>query len=227
MDEGTLQHGLAALVDAELVYQRGRVPQATYVFKHALIRDAAYQSLLKSTRQLYHRQIAKVVEVRFPEITETQPELLAYHYTEAGLHAQAVAYWQQAGQRAIQRSAHVEAIAHLTQGLRLLALLPDTPERLQGELTCQLSLGTSLLATKGHAAPEVEHAYAQARRLCEQMGETPQVLMALQGLFTFYLGKAAFQTTQALGEDILTRQPGRDREHFQLIAHRVLASTHF
>jgi class 3 adenylate cyclase/predicted ATPase len=227
MDEETLQHGLAALVDAELVYQRGSVPQATYVFKHALIRDAAYQSLLKSTRQLYHQQIAQVLEGRFPEIKEIQPELLAHHYTEAGLQTQAVAYWQQAGQHAIQRSAHVEAIAHLTQGLELLAMLPDTPERLQDELTCQLSLGTSLLATKGHAAPEVERAYARARRLCQQMGETPQLLMALQGLFTFYLGKAEFQTTRDLGEELLRRESGREHEHFLLIAHRVLASTHF
>ncbi len=227
MDEETLQHGLAALVDAELVYQRGRLPQAIYVFKHALIRDAAYQSLLKSTRQLYHQQIAQVLEGRFPEITETQPELLAQHFTEAGLHTQAVAYWQQAGQHALQRSAHVEAIAHLTQELALLAMLPDTPERLQDELTCQLSLGTSLLATKGHAASEVEHAYARARRLCQQMGETPQLLMALQGLFTFYLGKAEFQTTRDLGEELLRRASGREKEHFLLIAHRVLASTHF
>jgi class 3 adenylate cyclase/predicted ATPase len=227
MDEGTLQHGLAALVDAELIYQRGRVPQATYVFKHALIRDAAYQSLLKSTRQLYHQQIAQVLEARFPEIKETQPELLAHHYTEAGLHTQAVAYWQQAGQRAIQRSAHVEAIAHLTQGLELLAMLPDTPERIRQELTCQLSLGTSLLATKGHAAPEVERAYAQARRLCQRMGETAQLLMALQGLFTFYLGKAEFQTTRDLGEELLRHESGREKEPFLLIAHRVLASTHF
>jgi class 3 adenylate cyclase len=203
LDERTLQHGLAALVDAELIYQRGLVPQATYVFKHALIRDAAYQSLLKSTRQLYHQQIARVLEARFPEIKETQPELLAHHYTEAGLQIQAIAYWQQAGQYAIQRSAHVEAIAHLTRGLELLAMLPDTPDRAQEELTCQLALGTSLLATKGHAAPEVERAYARARRLCQRMGDTPQLLMALQGLFSFYLGKAEFQTTRDLGEELL------------------------
>jgi class 3 adenylate cyclase/predicted ATPase len=227
MDEGTLQHGLAALVDAELIYQRGRVPQATYVFKHALIRDAAYQSLLKSTRQFYHQQIAHVLEARFPEIKETQPELLAHHYTEAGRHTQAIAYWQQAGQHAIQRSAHAEAIAHLTRELQLLATLPDTPERLQVELTCQLALGTSLLATKGHAAPEVEHAYARARKLCQRMGETPQLLMALQGLFSFYLGKAEFRTTRDLGEELLGRESEGEKEPFQLVAHRILASTHF
>src|SRR5437667_12207330 len=98
-----LQHELRRLVEAELVYQRGVPPQATYVFKHALIQDAAYQSLLKSTRQQYHQRIAQVLETRFPETAETQPELLAHHYTEAGLIAQAVGYWQKAGQRASER----------------------------------------------------------------------------------------------------------------------------
>jgi len=102
------------------VYQRGLLPQAAYTFKHALIQDAAYQSLLKSTRQQYHQRITHVLEEQFPEITGTQPELLAYHCTEAGLSEQAVAYWYKAGQSAIQRSAHVEAIAHLRQGLEFL-----------------------------------------------------------------------------------------------------------
>ena len=106
-----LQQGLKQLVEAELVYQRGLPPQAHYLFKHALIQDTAYQSLLKSTRQQYHQQIAQVLAERFPETVETQPELVAHHYTEAGLIAQAIPYWQQAGQRAIQRSANVEAIS--------------------------------------------------------------------------------------------------------------------
>ena len=117
LDEGTLQHGLKQLVEAELVYQRGLLPQAHYLFKHALIQDTAYQSLLKSTRQQSHRQIAQVLEERFPETVETQPELVAHHYTEAGLIEQAIPYWQQAGERATQRSAYVEAVAHLTKGL--------------------------------------------------------------------------------------------------------------
>ena len=111
------------------------------VFKHALIQDAAYQSLLRSTRQQYHQRIAQVLEARFPEIGETQPELLAHHYTEAGLMAQAIPYWQRAGQRAIERSANVEAISHLTKGLELLTTLPDTPERTQQELALQIALG--------------------------------------------------------------------------------------
>src|SRR5207302_3116675 len=105
LDEGTLQQGLRQLVEAELLYQRGIPPQATYLFKHALIQDAAYQSLLRSTRQQHHQRIAQVLEARFPETAATQPELLAHHYTEAGVLTQAILYWQRAGQRAIERSA--------------------------------------------------------------------------------------------------------------------------
>src|SRR4029434_6134770 len=107
VDERILQQGLRRLGEAELLYQRGRPPQATYLFKHALVQETAYQSLLKSKRQQYHHQIAHVVEVRCTEATETQPELVAHHYTEAGLGAQAIPYWQRAGQRASRRSAHV------------------------------------------------------------------------------------------------------------------------
>ena len=124
MEESMLRQGLVQLVDAELLYQRGLPPQARYTFKHVLIQDAAYQSLLRSTRRQYHRQIAQVLEERFPETRETHPELLAHHYTEAGLSAQAIPYWQQAGQRAIERSANVEAINHLTKGLEVLKTLP-------------------------------------------------------------------------------------------------------
>ncbi len=116
LDEATLQARLAQLVEAELLYQRGRPPRARYVFKHALIQDAAYASLLKSTRQQVHQQIAQVFEARFPALVETQPELVAQHYTAAGCTEQAVVYWQRAGQQASDRSANVEAISHLTTG---------------------------------------------------------------------------------------------------------------
>src|SRR5438477_1737494 len=106
-DEGTVQRGLHQLVEAEFLYQQGLPPQATYLFKHALIQDTAYQSLLRSTRQQHHQRIAQVLEARFPELCETQPELLAQHYTEAGLSAQAIPFWQQAGERALQRSANL------------------------------------------------------------------------------------------------------------------------
>src|SRR4029434_8789918 len=116
-DEGTLRRGLQQLVAAEFLYQQGLPPQATYLFKHALIQDAAYQSLLRSTRQQYHQRIAQVLEARFPALCETQPELLAHHHTEAGALTQAIVYWQRAGQRALAQSAYVEATRHLTKGL--------------------------------------------------------------------------------------------------------------
>src|SRR5919108_6681699 len=109
-DEATVQAGLAQLVGAELLYQRGRPPRATYRFKHALIQDAAYASLLKSTHQQVHQQVAQVLEAQFPETVATQPELVAQHYTEAGLTELAIPYWQRAGQRANERSANLEAI---------------------------------------------------------------------------------------------------------------------
>src|SRR3990170_3228369 len=146
LDEVTLQTGLDKLVEAELLYQRGLPPQARYFFKHALIQDAAYQSLLKSKKQQYHQKIGKILEERFPETVETEPELLAHHYTEAGLRGEAIAYWHRAGERARQSSANVEAIGHLTKGLELLKTLPDTPERTQQELDLQTTLGPALVA---------------------------------------------------------------------------------
>src|SRR6185295_18655111 len=128
LDDVTLQQGLKQLVEAELMYQRGLGPQAHYLFKHALIQDTAYQSLLKSTRQQYHQQIARVLADRFPDTRANQPELLAHHYTEAGLIEQAIPYWQKAGQRASGRSAYVEAVNHFTKGLELLKTLRDTPD---------------------------------------------------------------------------------------------------
>jgi predicted ATPase len=202
LDEATLQQGLKQLVEAELVYQRGLVPQAHYLFKHALIQDTAYQSLLKSTRQQYHRQIAQVLEGRFPETIVMQPELVAHHYTEAGLSEQALPYWQQAGERASQRSAYVEAVAHLTRGLEVLKALPDTPERVQQELALQATLGTTLTVTKGYAASEVERAYARARELCRQVGETPQLFPVLFGLYTFHYLRAELHTARELAEQV-------------------------
>jgi class 3 adenylate cyclase/tetratricopeptide (TPR) repeat protein len=203
LDEATLQHSLRQLVEAELVYQRGMPPQAIYMFKHALIQDAAYQSLLRSTRQQYHQRLAQVLEVQFPETAITQPELLAHHYTEAGLNAQAIPYWQRAGQRASERSAYLEAIAHLTKGLEVLTTLPDTPERTQYELDLQLILGTALMVTKGWADPEAERAYTRARTLCQQMGETPHLFPALWGLWLFYTGRGELQAARELGEQLL------------------------
>ena len=225
LNEKTLQEELHRLVEAEIVYQRGVPSQSTYVFKHALIQDAAYESLLKSTRQQYHQRIAQVLEERFPETTETQPELLAHHCTEAGLNEQAVAYWQRAGQKAIQRSANVEAIALLSKGLEQLKTLPDTAERALQELTLQRMLGVPLLATKGFAAPEVEHAYSRARALCEYVQDTQQVFPVLFGLWGFYLVRGELQTAQALAEQLLTVAQRQQDSALLLVGYFALGDT--
>jgi predicted ATPase len=202
-DEATVQQALTQLVDAELLYQRGRPPQATYRFKHALIQDTAYQSLLKSTRQQAHQRIAQVLTTDFPAIADTQPELLAHHYTEAGLRERAIGYWQQAGQRSIARSAHVEALTHLTKGLELLATLPATPAHTQQALTLHLALGTALTAIRGYGAPEVERTYTRARALCQQGGESPQLIPVLFGLWRCYIARRDYQTARAVAEQCL------------------------
>ena len=202
-DEGTLRHGLQQLVEAEFLYQQGLPPQATYLFKHALIQDTAYQSLLRSTRQQYHQQIAQVLEAQFPASVETQPELVAQHYTAAGCAEQAVPYWQRAGQHASDRSANLEAISHFTTGIELLKTLPETPEHTQHALTFYIGLGAALQVTKGQAAPEVEHVYIQARALCQQVGETPQLVPVLLGLYRFYIVQSQLHTARELGDTLL------------------------
>ena len=183
LDDATLQRELGRLVEAELLYQRGVIPQATYVFKHALIQDTAYASLLRSARQGYHERIAKVVAQDFPETGETQPELLAYHYSEAGLIELAVGYWQQAGEQARSRSAYVEAIAHFNQGLEALATLPETHERMQRELPLQIALALAYHASRGQSAPELVRAYKRARELCEHVSDDYQLFRVLVGLW--------------------------------------------
>jgi predicted ATPase len=224
VDEGLLQQELRRLVAAEIVYQRGVPPQSTYVFKHALIQEAAYQSLLKSTRQQYHQRIAQVLEEHFPETAETQPELLAQHYTQAGFTEQAIAYWQRAGQQASDRSANLEAVSHFTTGIELLTTLPKTPERTQQALTLHIALGAALLMTKGQAAPEVEHAYTQAHVLCQQVGETPQLVPVLFGLWRFYILRQ-LHTARELGETLLRLAQQAHDPALAVVAHYALGVT--
>jgi predicted ATPase len=220
-----LQHALAALMHAELLYQRGVPPQATYRFKHALIQDAAYQSLLKSTRQQYHQRSAQVLEEQFPETAEIQPELLAYHYTEAGLAKQAIIYWHRAGQRALERSANLEAISHLMKGLEVLKTLPDTPERTRQELDLQTALGPALIATKGYAAPEVEQAYARAHELCRRVGQAPQLVPVLFGLRLFYQQRAEFRPAHELEEQLFHLAQSIHDPALLLMSHQALGTS--
>jgi class 3 adenylate cyclase/predicted ATPase len=227
LSERELLSHLSVLKDSELLYERGIYPQSTYIFKHSLIQDATYQSLLKSTRQKYHRKIAQVLEKHFPDTMETQPELLAHHYTEAGLNEQAVGYWHQAGKRATQRYANVEAINHLSKGLEVLMTLPDTLERARQELDLQATLGLALMAVKGFASLDTERAYARARELCQQVGETSQLSPVLHGLFRFYMNRAELQTTRELAEQLFSLAQRAQDPELLLEAHRVLGTTMF
>jgi TOMM system kinase/cyclase fusion protein len=224
-DEDTMQRGLHQLVEAEFLYQRGLPPLATYVFKHALIQEAAYQFLLRSTRQQYHQRIAQALEAQFPETVETQPELVAHHYTEAGQPASAITHWQRAGQQALQRSANLEAVQHLTKGLEALQTLPDTPERVQHELLLQTTLGPALMATRGFAAPEVQHAYARARELCRQMEDTPQLFSVLWGLWLFYEVRGELRTAHELADQLLDLAQRQHDATLFLQVHRALGQT--
>jgi class 3 adenylate cyclase/tetratricopeptide (TPR) repeat protein len=224
-DEGTLQRGLQQLVAAEFLYQQGLPPQATYRFKHALIQDAAYQSLLRSTRQQYHQRIAQVLEAHFPGVCDTQPELVAQHYTTAGRTEQAIPYWQRAGQQASDRSAYLEAISHVTTGIELLKSLPETPVRTQQSLTLHITLGTALLVTKGQAAPEVEQAYTQAYAWCQQVGEPPELVPVLFGLWRFYIVRPQFQMTRELGETLLRLAHQAHDPALVVVAHYALGAT--
>jgi predicted ATPase len=224
-DETALQEGLAQLVAAELLYQRGRPPRARYIFKHALIQDAAYASLLKRTRQQVHQQVAQVFEAQFPAFVEVQPELVAQHYTAAGCPEQAVHYWQRAGQQASDRSAHLEAISHVTTGIELLTTLPETPERIQQAVTLHMALGVALQIAKGHAAPEVEHAYTRAYALCQQVGESPELFQVLFGLCLFYRVRSQLQTARELGETLLHLAHRSHDPALTVAAHLVLGYT--
>jgi predicted ATPase len=227
LDEATLQRELGRLVEAEIVYQRGVPPQSIYVFKHALIQDAAYASLLKSTRQQYHQHIAQVLETQFPETVAAEPELLAQHYTEAGLIAQAVAYWRKAAQRAGERSAHMEAISHLTKGLELLETLPEIPERVQQDVDMHIALGASLIATKGQAAPAVEEVYTYARQLCQRLADPQRLFAVLRGLWNYYLVRAELQTAHEMGEQSLTLAQQAYNPRMLVAAHRAMGVTLF
>jgi predicted ATPase/class 3 adenylate cyclase len=227
LEEAALQQRLEQLVAAEFLYQRGLPPQASYMFKHVLIQDAAYQSLLKSTRRQYHHRIASVLREQFPETCHTQPELLAYHYTQAGHALQAIPYWQHAGQCASERSAYMEAITHLTQGLALIGTLPDSAERFQYELSLRTTLGPVLMSLKGYGAPEVQDVYARARQLCYQIEDQPQYFPVLWGLYSFYLVRAEYPTAHELAQQCLLMAEHADDPALLLHAHLALGETLF
>jgi class 3 adenylate cyclase/tetratricopeptide (TPR) repeat protein len=203
IEEDMLQSGLGQLVVDELLYQRGRPPRSRYLFKHALIQDAAYQSLLKRTRQQYHQQVAKLLEDRFPEVASTQPELVAHHYTEANCPAQAIAYWLRAGAAAASKSANLEAIDQFCRGLALVEALPEMRERAERELDLQMALGPALVATKSYSHPDIGRAYARAWELCRQLEDRSRGFTALRGLYLQHLALLEMEKAQHFAEEAM------------------------
>ncbi|MCA1409100.1 AAA family ATPase [Ensifer sp. IC3342] len=203
LDEPELQRGLDQLVGSGLVFRRGSPPEAIYSFKHALVRDTAYQSLLKSCRRELHRRIAQVLEELAPHVVAAQPELLAHHLTEAGQLPQAVVFWHRAGEHANERAANAEAAGHLAKGLDLLAQMPENPERLELELTLLTTLGQVRTAAKGYGHPEVERAYNRALNLAERVQETPRLFPVLLGLTIHHAVRSELSAARGLAERLL------------------------
>jgi class 3 adenylate cyclase/predicted ATPase len=200
---GELENALGRLVTSELVLQRGTPPDAVYSFKHALVQDAAHGSLLRSTRQQLHAQIATALETHSPELMDSQPELFAQHYAEARLVEKSVAYWGKAGHRSAARSAMAEAAAQFQKALDQVALLADTPERQRRELEFRSALGAALQAVKGLAAPEAGDAYARAQMLWEQLGFPSEFLRIPFGQSMYHMNRGELDLAQRLGEDLL------------------------
>ena len=203
-DETALKHALAQLEQAELVFRRGEPPEAVYSFKHALVRDAAYESLLKSRRQQLHGQIARALEERFADIVASQPEIVARHFTEAGLVDPAIDYWLKAGHLALSRSANAEAVKHLGQGIELTQSQAPTGERLRKELDFYLALGPATAATEGYATPETLRVFSHARDLLGDRGTSTEQMTVLWGVYLAHSMR---------GENIAARE----------VAHRCLA----
>lgn len=201
MPEAELAAALERLLSAELVFRRGLPPDATYIFKHALVRDAAYESLLKRRRQELHGRIAASIEGLFPQLVEGQPELVAHHFSEAGLAEKAIPYWLRAGRLEANRSANMEAIAHLRTGLDCVQTLPPGETRSRFELSLQLALGGPLIATKGFASREAEAAYQRAQELGRELGSEIDLLLALRGLGYVYHVRANLQGATSLMEE--------------------------
>jgi TOMM system kinase/cyclase fusion protein len=220
-EETALRTELDKLVAAELLYQKGKPPQGSYLFKHALIQDSAYQSLLKSKRQQVHRRVAVALEKQFVETVQHQPELLAHHFTEAGLLPEAVAYWTKAGLRSQERSANAEAASHLRRGLELLAALPDTPERAAQELGMQVPLGTVLIASEGYAAPEVGPVFARARELCVQIGQPVSLMAVLWGVWAWRVVREEFDACLELSREVMQLADTHADDGLRMEAHFV------
>ena len=223
--DNDLHAALSVLEDADIIYRVDISPFVRFAFKHVLLRDAIYNSLLRGKRQEIHANIAAILETHFHDLVESQPELLAYHYGEAGNHQLAVNYWRASGLRAFAHSANIEAIAHFRKALEFLAALPDTPERKEQESEIQLALGIPLIAVRGYAAAETRDAFARARALCLTLNNAPNYVQALFGLWgnSWMCGK--HDEALNMANEFLSRSRASSDPVLSMVAHRVMGST--
>jgi class 3 adenylate cyclase/predicted ATPase len=222
LTEIELKRALDQLVQAELINVRGTPPQAVFSFKHALVRDAAYESMLKSTRSKLHATIARVLEQHFREMIEASPELAAHHYTEAGLIDPAVSYWKLAGERAAAKSANAEAIAHIKRGLGLVQLLPASRSRAERELSLLNALASPVMNTQGYAAPEAVDIYDRSYALCREVGESNSIFQALAGVSTYHMVRGEVRRAMTSAEEMLSLAEKQDQLGPIIESHRLI-----
>jgi class 3 adenylate cyclase/predicted ATPase len=228
LGDNELSDALGQLIRSELIYARGLRPHTMYTFKHALVQDAAYESLLKARRQQLHLKIAKTFETRFQTIAETEPELIAHHYTAAGLASPAISYWAKAGKKAMQNSAYIEAVAHIRKGLALVQSLPESANRLEQELMLLNLLVTPLMYTRGYAASEVHEVYDRSHQLCENIGEGVHIFQARCGVSTYHMVRGELDQALRLSRQMLALAETQREEGAIIEAHRLNAlNTHY
>jgi predicted ATPase/class 3 adenylate cyclase len=223
--DAELEAALDRLVAAGLLFRQGLPPHATYLFKHALVRDVAYGSLLRGQRQQMHGRIADELAKHFPTTIEAEPEVMAFHFMEARQFEHAIGYWLKAGERAAQRSANLEAIRHLSRGLEVLQTLPDSPERDRQELAYQIALGTPLIAVHGYSAPQTGAAYNRARVLCERLGEAEPLVATLSGEFVYYFVRGDYPMMQRLSDEARQVSERLPNPVVRLASHRLAGIT--
>jgi class 3 adenylate cyclase/predicted ATPase len=225
IDEDDMLEALSLLERADIIYRVDVWPLVRFAFKHALLRDAIYDSLLRSKRQQIHADIAAILEHDFPELAENQPEVLAYHYQEADNHQRAILCWYESGQRALAHSANVEAIANFRKALQLLGNLQETPERIKQEIDIQLALGIPLIAVQGYASAETSEAFSRARTLCLRLGNIPKYFQALFGLWGHAWMGGKNDDALRMADEFLSRSRSLSDPVPLMVAHRVLGST--
>jgi len=222
-----LQSALARLTDAGLVFQRGTPPDALFLFKHILVQDVAYGMLLRSERQALHTRIVEVLEGSFPQLSESEPALLARHSAEAGLMEKAADYFGRAGKQAIARSAMTEAVAMVRKALTLIAELPDDAARWRRELALQSALGVALIAVKGYSATEVGEVYNHARVLCDQLNDVEQLIRVASGQVSFHIVRAEMMAARRIAESFLHVAETAGTPEAKFTAHQLMGMSLF